>query len=329
MSRTWEIVAGLLFLALCLLAGLGLARWAAPKPAIGVVRFDTLIDTRSTAAVIDLIEAAAADDRVAGVVLEIATPGGLASASENIFYSLLRLREVKPLVAVIDGTAASGGYYMAVAGNRIYAPSSAYLGNVGTRGPRPEDPAISPNEISSGPYKLSGGSRFDRLNQLEVVAGAFVGNVVHQRQFAENPLNITAETVAEGRIYLGSEAMALGLIDAEGGRTDGILAAAELAGVARYDVIDLTETYGIDIVAPTIAPPPNVEEAVVRLAKEAPPDAVFLLDSRIPLPGVLDRSALDEHLLRLRKVDPGSLKPAVQPTPAVDSTPAAEAEPAP
>jgi hypothetical protein len=72
-----------------------------------------------------------------------------------------------------------------------------------------------------------------------------------------------------------------------------------------------------------------VEEAVVRLAEEAPPDAVFLLDSRIPLPGVLDRSALDEHLLRLRKVDPGSLKPAAEPTPAADSKPAAEAEPAP
>ena len=328
MSRTWEIVAGVVFLVLCLLGGIGLARWTTPKPVIGVVRFDTLIDTRSTAALIDVIERAAQDERVAGVVLEIASPGGLASASENIFYSLLRLREGKPVVAVVDGVAASGGYYMAAAANRIYAPSSAFLGNVGTRGPRPQDPMISPHEISSGPYKLSGGDRFDRLNQLEVVASAFVGNVVHQRQFAENALTIDAETVAEGRIYLGSEAAALGLIDGEGGRTDAILTAAELAGVPAYDVIDLAADYDVSIAAPA-APAPSIEESVARLAAEAPPDAIFLLDSRIPLPGVGTSSALEEHLLRLRAVDPGSLKPAAPPPalPGIAATPTAEAAP--
>ena len=143
---------------------------------------------------------------------------------------------------VIDGLAVSGGYYMAAAGNRIFAPASAYVGNVGTRGGRPSDPAIAPDELSSGPYKLEGGSRFDQIHQLESVAQAFVKNVVSQRAASPvNPLKLTAEELGEARIYLGSEALALGLIDAEGGRADGIQAAAELGGVTDFDVVELPQ----------------------------------------------------------------------------------------
>ncbi len=297
MDRPWEYALGVVGLALCLLAGLGLARWAAPTPIIGVVRFDAVISEETAANLVEILERAQKDDRVAGVVLEIASPGGLAYSSENAFYSLLRLRETKPVIAAIDGQAASGGYYMAVAANRIYAPPSASVGNVGARGPRPDDPELSPNELSSGPYKIAGGSRFDSIQQLQTVADAFVGNVVNQRQHAEvTPLTIDAQAVAEARIYLGSEGLALGLIDAEGGRTDALLAAAELAGVERYSVVDLADDYGIAI-TPTTS---TISESVAALAADAPPDAVFLLDSRIPLPQGLSGSSLDQQLLRLR-----------------------------
>jgi protease-4 len=297
MDRPWEYALVVVGLAFCLLAGLGLARWAAPKPAIGVVRFDAVVSEETAANLVAILERAQEDDRVAGVVLEIASPGGLAHSSENVFYSLLRLRETKPVITAIDGMAASGGYYMAVAANRSYAPPSASVGNVGARGSRPDDPELSPNELSSGPYKISGGSRFDSIQQLQTVADAFVGNVVNQRQHAEmTPLTIDAQAVAEARIYMGSEGLALGLVDAEGARTDAILAAAELAGVERYDVVDLADVYGIAItpIASTI------NESVAALAADAPPDAVFLLDSRIPLPAELSASPLDQQLLRLR-----------------------------
>lgn len=298
MDRPWEYALGAVGLALCLLAGLALARWAAPKPAIGVVRFDAVVSEETAANLVEILERAQEDDQVAGVVLEIASPGGLAHSSENAFYSLLRLRETKPVIAAIDGQAASGGYYMAVAANRIYAPPSASVGNVGARGSRPDDPELSPNELSSGPYKLSGGSRFDSIQQLQTVADAFVGNVVNQRQHAEmTPLTIDAQAVAEARIYLGSEGLALGLVDAEGGRTDAILAAAALAGVERYDVVDLANRYGIAITPSA----PTVSESVAALAADAPPDAVFLLDSRIPLPSELNASPLDQPLLRQRE----------------------------
>ncbi|MCB0072147.1 MAG: S49 family peptidase [Caldilineaceae bacterium] len=307
----WGYLVAAIFLVICLVLGIGLAAWYAPQPVIGVVRFEDVIDFNTATELINLLEAARDDGRVAGVAMEILSPGGLATSSESAFYTMLKLREEKPLVVAIDGLAVSGGYYMAVAGNRIYAPSSSYVGNVGTRGPRPSDPAISPDELSSGPFKLSGGDRFDRIQQLELVKEAFVGNVVHQRSNAElNPLTIDAATVAEARIYLGSEAVAVGLVDAEGGISDAIAAAAELAGVDNYQVVNLREF--LDMV-PEAPPTPEIAASVTRMMNSAPPDAVFLLDSRMALPQAAAASDLDKQLMRLRNVDPATLSATYRP----------------
>ena len=302
----WEYVIGGTILVLCLVIGLGIAEIYSPEPVIGVLRFEDALTIESSGELVEMIEAARQDHRVAGVALEILSPGGLATSSENVFYALLNLREVKPVVVAIDTLAVSGGYYMAVAGNRIYAPSSSYIGNVGTRGPRPSDPAISPDELSSGPFKLTGGNRFDRIQQLDVVKNAFVGNVVYQRSNAEmNPLKIDAEAVAEARIYLGSEAMAVGLIDSEGALSDAIAATAELAGVERYQAVDLFDYLDSESELPV----PPIEESIRSMAENASAEAIFLLDSRIPLPGVLESTELDQHLLQLRSVDASTLNP--------------------
>ncbi len=296
--RAWEIALAALLLALCLVAGLFLARSSAydgfpigvptigmpysGKPAIGWVRFEGEIDFESANRLITLLEAARRDERVRGVVLELLSPGGYATSSESIFYTMLKLREVKPLVVVIDGLAVSGGYYMAAAGNRILASASANVGNVGTRGGRPSDPAIAPDELSSGPYKLEGGSRFDQIHQLESVAQAFVKNVVSQRAASPvNPLKLTAEELGEARIYLGSEALALGLIDAEGGRADGIQAAAELGGVTDFDVVELPQFLNL---MPQPQPPQDPQRALQAMVDQAPPGAIYMLDSRVRLP---------------------------------------------
>ena len=305
--KPWEIAAAAIFLTICLLGGLALATWMVPEPVIGLIRFEGAIDIGSSAALNEVIDAARVDDSVQGVVLEILSPGGLATSSESVFYSLLQLREVKPVIVVVDGLAASGGFYIAAAGNRIYAPASSYVGNIGTRGPRPQDPAISPEEISSGPFKLSGGNRFDRIQQLALVRDAFVGNVVHQRSLAEvNPLNVDAETVAEGRIYMGSEAVAIGLVDYEGSRSDAIVAAASLAGLDNYRTVDLVGYLGFYSDEPE---QPTEGYSVHSMVERAPPDAIFLLDSRIPLPGSLEGTELDRHLLKLRNIDAASLGP--------------------
>ena len=299
--KPWEYLAWAAVLIVCLVAGIALGRWLAPEPVIGLLRFDATIDFATANELIDLLEDARQDRQIAAVVLEVTSPGGLATSSENIFYSLLRLREEKPVVVVIDGLAVSGGYYMAAAGNRIYTAASAVVGNVGTRGPRPGDPALTPEEMSSGPYKLSGGSRFDHIHQLDLVAESFVNNVITQRQNAEmNPLKIDKETVEEARIYLGSEAIAVGLVDAEGGRSDAIIGAAELAGIRRYRTVNLLDYFGRE---PAVTPP-DYTVSLKRMVETAPPDAVFLVDTRIPLPGLGESSAVEQHMLRLRGLLP-------------------------
>jgi protease-4 len=278
--RAWEIAVAAVVLVACLAVGLIAAEWLAPQPTVGVVRFDAEITFQTATPLIDLLERARDDDQIAAVVLEVASPGGLATSSESIFHTLISLRARKPLVVVVDGLAASGGYYMAVAGNRLFAPASSYIGNVGTRSGRPADPSISSDELSSGPYKLEGGSRFDRIRQLQLVADAFVTHVVAQRaQSTVNPLQLTADEVAEARIYLGSEALALGLIDEEGSRADAIDAAAALAGLTSFQTVDLPARYGYQPPAPQ-----PIDVAVAQMVANAPPGAIFMLDTRIPLP---------------------------------------------
>lgn len=300
--KRWEYLTWAGILVICLITGLFAGQLAAPQPVIGVVRFEGAIDFAAADQIISLLEQARQDPTVGAVVLEILSPGGLATSSESIFYSMLRLRAEKPLVVVIDGLAASGGYYMAAAANRIYAPASAYVGNIGTRGPRPQDPYISPDELSTGPYKFAGGSRFDQINQLDLIKEGFVNNVIAQRMSSPvNPLKLDKSTVQEGRLYLGSEAVAIGLVDLEGARSDGILGAAELAGLSNYRVVQLDAYLGFDLQVQ-----PDYAETISNMAASAPPDSVFLLDSRIRLPGMQEGNEVEEHMLRLRDISPAS-----------------------
>ncbi|MCS6828125.1 MAG: S49 family peptidase [Caldilinea sp.] len=279
--RGWEIALALVVLTVCLLGGLALAERQSSGPVIGVLQFSAPINFTTADQLVRLIEAAQRDPSVAGVVLEISSPGGYATSSETAYYTLLNFREHKPLVVVVNGLAASGGYYMAAAGNRIYASPSSYVGNVGTRGSRPTDPTLAPDEMTSGPYKLEGGSRFEQIRQLDLVRNAFLNNVVTQRTHAEvNPLKISAAEIAEARIYLGSEALALGLIDGEGSRIEGIEAVADLAGLKRYRVVDLPTYLNLEPVATS----GDLFGAAQSLLAEAPAGAVLMLDSRIPFP---------------------------------------------
>jgi protease-4 len=279
--NAWEIALAVVFLAACLIGGLALAQRQTSGPAIGVLRFAAAIDFQSSRQLVEMMEAARLDPGIAAVVLEVSSPGGFATSSESIYYTLLNFRQQKPLVVVVDGLAASGGYYMAAAGNRIFAPPSSYVGNVGTRGSRPTDPAPAPDELTSGPYKLEGGSRFEQIRQLDLVRNSFLNNVVTQRSHAElNPLKISAAEIAEARIYLGSEAVALGLIDGEGSRTEGIEAAAALAGLETYYVVDLPDYLGME----QIVSSDDLMASAQSLLAAAPPGTIFMLDTRIPFP---------------------------------------------
>jgi hypothetical protein len=83
------------------------------------------------------------------------------------------------------------------------------------------------------------------------------------------------------------------------------LAAAELAGVRNYAVVNLADHFHIE----TVQPPPELQSAVKAMIEAAPPDALFLLDSRISLSNLTERSEVERHLLKLRALAPGALQP--------------------
>jgi protease-4 len=277
-SGLWRRGVEIAFLLICLVVGLVLSARFAPRPIIGTMRFEGLIVPPSVRQMWNILEAARRDPRVAGIVVEISSFGGDASSSEKLYYAMAKFRQEKPLIVVIDGEATSGGYYAAIAANKIYAPAAAAVGNIGVWMSRPTDPMIVPDVLSTGPYKLGGGSRFDNIRQLEMVKDAFVTTVLHERrQSPYNPLRVDGSVLGEGHIYLGREALALGMVDALGGISDAIADAAALAGVEQYEVRDLTEYLGLPF-------QPVDPFQMLDTLRHALPGEVLLLDTRfIPL----------------------------------------------
>ena len=131
----------------------------------------------------------------------------------------------------------SAAYFLSVAAEAIYAPATSRVGNVGAVSSSPDDSSYPNGAIFTGPYKVDD-PRFDRIRQLDLSKNSFVATVVHHRQQAHNPLQLNVTELMEGRDYQGREALALGLIDAIGGRADAVAASAALAGVRNYKVVE-------------------------------------------------------------------------------------------
>ena len=211
------------------------------RASVGVISIPPFIITENTTRIIMRhLDYARQDDSIQAVVISLSSPGGGAAASEKLYLEVRKLREDKPVVIVMNGIAASGGYMAAMAGNHVYAQPSSLVGNIGVIVGGISTLPFPPSErtIGTGPYKLSGADRqqwFDMLNRLR---NSFVGTVVEERG---DRLRLSPEQVGDARLYIGVEAVEYGLADAIGSDADAIVKAAELAGLSDYDVIDVNQ----------------------------------------------------------------------------------------
>ena len=248
-SSTFSIVGDILtnwFTLVLLMAGLGVAAgllifvFLFPgKPKIGVIDIPfTVITDRTTNLITDHLEYARRDDSIKGVVIKLTSPGGGAAASERLYRETERLAEEKPVVVVMNGLVASGGYMMAMGATHSYAQTSSLVGNVGVVSF--QDALVPPLDterlLITGPYKRSGFSRAEWLESLEDLKEAFAQMVVFER--GDN-LKISKDELAEGRIYTGIKAVRLGLVDELGGDNDAFAKAADLAGISSYGLVDV------------------------------------------------------------------------------------------
>jgi protease-4 len=222
-------------LILPLAAGILLSLYLIPAPQIAVIRIEGDIWGFYTAYLADALEATGNDPAVRAVVLDISSPGGEVTASEDLYFSILSLREKKPVLASVDEIAASGAYYIASAADQIYAKPASEVGNVGVISFLPEPDLVDEQMITSGPFKLSGSPQVAYVRQIDMLKQTFLAAILAQRA---DRLQVGPEVISRGEVYLGLEAQRMGLIDAVGSRSDAVAAAARMARVRHYAVVD-------------------------------------------------------------------------------------------
>ncbi|MCY4417508.1 MAG: S49 family peptidase [Chloroflexi bacterium] len=209
------------------------------KHNIGVIDIPYTVITDDSAYVItQYLDYARQDDSIKAVVIRIASPGGGAASSERLYIETSNLRAEKPVVMVMNGLVASGGYMMAMGVNHTFAQTSSLVGNVGVITiagpliPRPLPESI----VVTGPHKLYGSSRRDWIGLADELKDAFAQMVIRERG---DKLRVTKAELTEGRLYAGVDAARLGIVDEIGGDSDAMEKAAELAGISSYGTVDV------------------------------------------------------------------------------------------
>ena len=203
-----------------------------------------------SASVVTLIKRAREDATVKALVVRIDSPGGSATAAEKIRYELeLTQLEGKPVIVSMGTYAASGGYWISATANRIFASPTTITGSIGTFLMFPSfEQSLAEIGVYSdgvGTTSLSGA-----LNPLQTINPALkrilelsINNTY--RQFIElvargrNMTPKAVDEIAQGRVWAGTTALELGLVDAIGNLDDAIASAANLVGLSEYEILHL------------------------------------------------------------------------------------------
>jgi protease-4 len=227
----------LIWVLLPLLVGLGLAALV-PRPVIGLIYLNDAIYSYSARDMIAQLDYARTHPEVRAVVLVMDSPGGTVVDTEAVYLELVRLRQSKPVVTMAQGMIASGAFYLSVGTDQVVGGPSAIIGNIGVISQLPPAPEVYEDLASTGPYKLFGSSRDAQLRSMEAIKQAFLQAVQRGRG---DRLKVGPERLLTGEIWLGTEALRMGLIDEIGSVSQAVERAAELARVAHYQAVDLRQ----------------------------------------------------------------------------------------
>ncbi len=182
------------------------------------------------------------DDDIKAIILRIDSPGGAVAPSQEIYDEVLRVRaNNKKIYASMGTLAASGGYYIAVAADRIFANPGTLTGSIGVimafgnAEKLMEKIGLEPQVVKSGKYK-DVGSPARKMTAEERIYLQRVVNDVHQ-QFIDavaqgrNMAAKEARKLADGRVFTGRQALKLKMVDEMGGLEDAIVKLGEAAGI--------------------------------------------------------------------------------------------------
>jgi protease-4 len=192
------------------------------------------------------------DTTVKAVVFRVNSRGGNAIASDLIWREVELTSRVKPVVVSMGNYAASGGYYIAAAADKIMASPVTLTGSIGVFGLIPNaetlldkklgitSEVVSTNAHSDAPSLTRPLSAFEKealQANVERTYNTFTGIVAEGRGMRQTAV----DSIGEGHVWCGTDAAAIGLVDAFGGLTDAVSEAASLAGLDNYRIIEKPE----------------------------------------------------------------------------------------
>jgi protease IV len=161
--------------------------------------------------------------RAQAVIVHVNSPGGTTAGSEQLHDSLLRLKEQKPLVVVVDGLAASGGYITAIAADHIIAQETSLVGSIGvlfqypnvadllkTIGIKMEEIKSSPLKAAPNGFEPTSPEARAAIESIVSDSYAWFRGLVKARRHLDDA---TLERVADGRVFTGRQGIALKLVD--------------------------------------------------------------------------------------------------------------------
>ena len=199
------------------------------------------------------IKDARLDKNVKAVVFRVNSPGGSALASEIILNEIILTKAVKPVIASYGTYAASGGYYISCMSDWIISDKNTLTGSIGVFGMIPDAHKLLNNKLgittdfvktnkystqASIFWPMSDGD-IDYYNvMVNNVYKSFIGHVAKGRNMSVEAV----DNIAQGRVWTGTDALALGLVDEIGGLTRAIEVAAERAGIENYKIINYPKT---------------------------------------------------------------------------------------
>ena len=186
------------------------------------------------------------NDKIKAVVLRINSPGGSAYGSEQIWKAVSVVKSKKPIVVSMGDYAASGGYYIACNTDRIFAQPTTLTGSIGIFGIFPniggltDKLGIKFDNVKTNKYSDFGATYRPMNTEERTILQRYINNgyELFTKRCAEGRnMNIDSlKAIAEGRIYSGTDAMRLGLVDEMGGLEEAITFAAKKANISDYTI---------------------------------------------------------------------------------------------
>jgi len=195
------------------------------------------------------IRKARLDDDIKAIVLRVNSPGGSALASDVIWREIVLTKKEKPVIASFGDVAASGGYYIGCAADSIFVQPNTITGSIGVFGIIPNFQNLMTNKlgitfdgVKTGKYAdimatnrpMTEGERFIIQNELNRIYSGFVSRVADGRKKSKTYI----DSIGGGHVWIGTDAVQIGLADRIGSFNDAIKSAAKKAKLKEYKVVE-------------------------------------------------------------------------------------------